>query len=114
MFGICNSLFQDNPGKKINFGDFSKLCGQKWQQMDENDREDFEEKANEVMCPILPVLNLPFPVYNFFFRTRKDTNPKWPIIFHHQEQGVKKQPKEKRIQMHQNDPRLHFLSFLPR
>ena len=39
-----------------------KLCGQKWQQMDENDREDFEEKANEVMCPILPVLNLPFPV----------------------------------------------------
>jgi len=47
MFGICNSLFQDNPGKKINFGDFSKLCGQKWQQMDENDREDFEEKANE-------------------------------------------------------------------
>merc|ERR1712226_161535 len=33
--------------KKINFGDFSKLCGQKWQQMDENDREDFEEKANE-------------------------------------------------------------------
>lgn len=66
MFGICNSLFQDNPGKKINFGDFSKLCGQKWQQMDENDREDFEEKANEVMCPILPVLNLPFPVYKFF------------------------------------------------
>ena len=66
MFGICNSSFQDNPGKKINFGDFSKLCGQKWQQMDENDREDFEEKANEVMCPILPVLNLPFPVYKFF------------------------------------------------
>ena len=82
--------------------------------MDENDREDFEEKANEVMCPILPVLNITFPVYNFFFRTRKDTNPKWQIIFHHQELGVKKQPKEKRIQMHQNDPRLHFLSFLLR
>jgi len=38
---------KDNPGKKINFGDFSKLCGQKWQRMDETDREEFEEKANE-------------------------------------------------------------------
>ena len=43
-----NEDFKDNPGQKINFGDFSKLCGQKWQQMDETDREEFEEKANEV------------------------------------------------------------------
>ena len=41
-------------------------------------------------------------------------NPKWQIIFHRQEQVEKKLPKEKRIQMHQNDPKLHFLSFLPR
>ena len=45
---IFNEDFKDNPGQKINFGDFSKLCGQKWQQMDETDREEFEEKANEV------------------------------------------------------------------
>jgi len=37
---------KDNPGKKINFGDFSKLCGQKWQTMDENQRQDHEEKAS--------------------------------------------------------------------
>ena len=62
MFGTCNFSFQDNPGKKINFGDFSKLCGQKWQQMDENDREDFEEKANEVIYPVLPVQKLTLPI----------------------------------------------------
>lgn len=36
---------KENPGAKINFGDFSKLCGKKWQGMGEEDRVDFEEKA---------------------------------------------------------------------
>jgi len=36
-----------NPGVKINFGDFSKQCGKKWQVMDENAREPFGEKASE-------------------------------------------------------------------
>ena len=49
-----NENFKDNPGQKINFGDFSKLCGQKWQQMDETDREEFEEKANEVQTNQVP------------------------------------------------------------
>lgn len=35
----------ENPGKKINFGDFSKLCGQRWQKMDESARERFDVKA---------------------------------------------------------------------
>jgi len=36
-----------NPGVKINFGDFSKQCGKKWQGMDEDAREPFDEKASE-------------------------------------------------------------------
>lgn len=36
---------KENPGKKINFGDFSKLCGQKWQKMDESAREKHDVKA---------------------------------------------------------------------
>lgn len=36
---------KENPGKKINFGDFSKLCGKKWQTMDEEARECFDVKA---------------------------------------------------------------------
>lgn len=35
-----------NPGVKINFGDFSKQCGKKWQGMDEDAREPFDEKAS--------------------------------------------------------------------
>ena len=54
LFGVFNENFKDNPGQKINFGDFSKLCGQKWQQMDETDREEFEEKANEVQTNQVP------------------------------------------------------------
>ena len=34
--------------------------------MDENDREDFEEKANEVIYPVLPVKNLTLPVLHVF------------------------------------------------
>ena len=40
--------FQENPGVKINFGEFSKLCGQKWQTMGEEDRVDYEKKAADV------------------------------------------------------------------
>ncbi|CAG5097350.1 Oidioi.mRNA.OKI2018_I69.XSR.g15038.t1.cds [Oikopleura dioica] len=36
---------KENPGVKINFGEFSKLCGQKWQTMGEEDRVDYEKKA---------------------------------------------------------------------
>ncbi|CBY34818.1 unnamed protein product [Oikopleura dioica] len=36
-----------NPGVKINFGEFSKLCGQKWQTKSEEDRIEFEKKASE-------------------------------------------------------------------
>lgn len=39
------SYQKENPGKKINFGDFSKLCGKKWQGMDEEARERFDVKA---------------------------------------------------------------------
>merc|ERR1711939_1294594 len=35
----------ENPGKKINFGEFSKLCGKKWQTTNEDDRVEYDEKA---------------------------------------------------------------------
>ena len=40
---------KDNPETRLNFPDFSRLCGQKWQAMNEVDREIYETKANEVI-----------------------------------------------------------------
>jgi len=45
-------VIQANPGVKINFGEFSKLCGQKWQTKSEEDRIEFEKKASEVSTRI--------------------------------------------------------------
>merc|ERR1739838_167279 len=41
------AFYRDNPETRLNFPDFSRLCGQKWQAMNELDREIYEVKANE-------------------------------------------------------------------
>jgi len=43
------AFYRDNPETRLNFPDFSRLCGQKWQAMNELDREIYEVKANEVI-----------------------------------------------------------------
>merc|ERR1711892_595912 len=39
------AFYRDNPETRLNFPDFSRLCGQKWQTMNEQDREQFEAQA---------------------------------------------------------------------
>ena len=47
---------KDNPETRLNFPDFSRLCGQKWQAMNEMDREIYETKANEVIKSVFTVI----------------------------------------------------------
>ena len=36
---------ENNPDKKIVFGDFMKECGAKWKTLDESEKEPFNKKA---------------------------------------------------------------------
>ena len=98
-------MFKDNPETRLNFPDFSRLCGQKWQTMNEQDREQFEAQAIQVNTNFDNHLTTVLSC-----RTRNATRARWQTMCQWMDFKRQSVKSAKRIPMRPNGLKLRSLS----